>query len=436
MRGGARWHGMIGAIAYLVFVPTLCAWAQAEAPHVLTLQDAMRIAIERNPSIATAQSDLDASRAALEGQRARRLPTLALSASGQIQDSLGRSTTGGGGTSETSDVELALQHVFFQSGREEAIDSARWQLAASEAGIENTRRTLAQTVASTYFTILANQQLAEVAEEAVSSAELDLELVETRIEVGAAAEADRMPVEADLAQARYEAIRALNAIWQSLAELRALLALPPDELPLLADRLDDVPAVDALDVWLAEALAHRPDLRAQHHRLRVAELSVRQAEIDDGLTLGVDGQAGYGRHSGTAGESWQLWAGVSLPLFDRGSDASVRQARANLESSRQRLAELELTTTREVTQAWYALRDARERIVAAEAALEAAATNLEVARARYAEEAANVIEVTDAELTWRRASATLVQARYDRAVAYYRLLAAAGRPLIEQAPAE
>ncbi len=402
--------------------------------NVLTLQDAMRLALERNPSITSAQWDVRSRRAALAGQRARWLPTLEASVEGRIQQSLARPVNVGGGTitttggrvSETSDVALTLGQVFYQSGLQEAIDAAGEQVAVSRAGLEGARQQLLLRVAATFYAVLADRELVQVAEEAVRAAQLHLELVDARIEAGTAAPADRLPVEAELADARYQSVSAVNAVWQTLAELQALLALPADELPLVRGELVAMPEVDELPVWIEQALARRPDLIAQRHQVRVAELSLRQAQIDAGLSVQVIGQADYGRHTGTEGESWWVAAGVSYPLHNGPARAAVDQAHANLEMARQRLAELELTVTREVSQAWYALQDAGERVAAAQAALAAAASNLEAARERYREGVGTIVEVTDAELNWRRAGVQLVQSRYDRSVAYYQLLAAGG----------
>jgi len=143
----------------------------------------------------------------------------------------------------------------------------------------------------------------------------------------------------------------------------------------------------------------------------------------------VQGQAEYGRFTGTSGDTWSLAAGASFPLFDRTATAEVARARASLEASRQHLAELELSVTREVSQAWHALTDAAERVTSAEASLAAAIGALEAAQARYAQGAATVIDLTDAKLTRRAASARVVQAHYDRNVSHYELPAAAGRIL-------
>ncbi len=432
-------------LAIVIALSALCALAgaQEELPPLLTLEEALRLAVERNPQIAIAEADLRGREAALDSQRGRWLPQLVAGWSWRWQQSLPRTINVGGGTIETQrqrtttrDASLTLNQTFYQSGLPEAIDAARQQVRASEASLENTRRTLLAQVAGTFYAILANQELAAVAEKAVEVSQRHLELVDARIEAGTAAPADRLQIEAELADAELEAVSTVNATWQSIAQLRELLALPQDTLPLLSGSLDGPRTSGDLDAWLTEAETERPDLIAQEHRVRAAELSLRQAEIDSGLSYSFQGSADWGRFTGNTGESWFLGASASFPLYSKQARASVDQAQASLESARQRLEQTKLSVAREVSQAYYALRDANQRVAAAEASLAAAQTNLDAAQARYAEGVVDVITVTDAELTWRRTAARLVQARFDRNVAYYQLLAAAGRQLTEPGPPE
>ena len=331
----------------------------------------------------------------------------------------------------SKDLSLTLNQTFYESGLSESISAAHLQVQASEASLENSRRQLLKQVAATYHTILADRELAQVAEDAVRAAEQHLEMVNANIEVGTAAEADRLAIESELADARYESVQAVNAVWQALVELQALLALPPETLPMLGEAPELDYSRGKLENWIDEALAQRPDMVAQQHQLRATELNVDQAKIAAGVSLSVVGQASYGQYTDTSGESWSVGAGASFPLYNRQAQAEVDQACANLQTTHQRLSELKLTVTREVAQAWYALGNASERIAAAEASVEAATANLDSTREQYAAGVGDIIKVTDAELNWRRAQGQLVQARYDRNVAYYNLLAGAGRLLTE-----
>ncbi|HCA47766.1 MAG TPA: hypothetical protein DEP45_10565 [Armatimonadetes bacterium] len=272
-----------------------------------------------------------------------------------------------------------------------------------------------------------------MADDAVAAARMHLDLVNARIEAGAVAPADRLTVEAELADAQFEAVRTVNTVWTTLSELRSLLALPPDTLPLIRGELNGEFELSDLQGWIAEAIEARPDLQAQRFRVRASELALKQAQIDAGLTVNVQGSADYGRHADVTGDTWGVTGGLSFPIFNKQAGAAVDAARANLQGTRVALAEQELNVTRQVSSAWYVLSDATGRVSAAEVSVTASEASMNAARERYAAGVATIIEVTDAELSLRRARANLVQALYDRNVAWYQLLSASGRPLLPEA---
>ncbi len=410
-----------------------------ETPQGLTLQDCFDLALARNPQLRATEAELAVSRATLAGQRGRWEPSLIASWAWRTQQPLARPIQVGGGVvrstgdrSTSRDLSLTVNQTIYEPGLHESIRAAGEQVTASSFALVDARRRLLLEVATTFHTVLADQELAEVAQSAVEASQRHLELVDARIEAGTAAAADRLPIEAELADAKFEAVRTANAIWQVIADLKTLLGVGAGS-PL---KLDGEPTVapnpGQLTDWLEGALAQRPDVQAQNARVRAAQHSLRQARIGAGLDVSLIGQADYGRHSGTSGESWWLGAGASYPLYDRTSKAQVDAAEARLRATQERLAELKLNVSREIAKAWYAATDADERLRAVDAAVRTAEANLEAARERYAQGVANIIEVTDAELSWRRAQANRVQARYDRNVAYYQLLAAAGRPLAQE----
>ncbi len=422
---------------------TLCLTATAlyaqEVPAQLTLQDCFRLALERNPSLHAARYDVAASKAGLDAQVGRWLPRLNARYNTRVQQSLPRTIQIGGGVVETTsvrstthDMGLSLNQTFYQSGLAESIAAARTQLQASNYSLADARRRLLVQVAATFYTVLANQQLADVARKGVEASRMHLEMVDARIQAGTAAPVDRRPVEVELAQARLDAVRTINATWQALADLKALLDLQTPRPLLLEGEFTPPSQVGELDAWLQEALDNRPDLAAQVANVRAAGLALEQARIAAGVTLSATGQLDYGRYSGSTGESWWLAAGASYPLHDKTTRAEVDRAQARLHAARQRLADFKLAVKREVERAWYDLQNATQRVQAAQAAVRAAEANLQAARERYNEGVAIIVEVVDAEQSLRESRASLVQSRYDQVVAYYQLLAAAGRSLFEE----
>ncbi|MCD6359324.1 MAG: TolC family protein [Armatimonadetes bacterium] len=421
----------------------LLAWVAAEAqqpanPGPLSLEQAMRTALQMRPTMEAAQAGVDAARAAVARSRSRTLPSAELYWDWSTRQNLARpinvpggTLVSGGGRTDARDAGISVGLTLYDSTTRPAVRQARAAARAARHRLEDTRRELTMSVAQLYLTALGQEQLAEVAASAVLAAQRHLQLVDATIEAGTAAAADRYPVQVQLAQARLNAATAESALARTLADLRATIGLPPGPPLKLSERLAQTEVRGEVEDLIAQALATRPDVLAQREDVQTRRWSLKLARAQAGLSCSVTAQGDWGRHTGVTGESWVLGTGVSYPLFDRGAQAEVCAAEADYRSAQAQLAELELAVRREVEQEYLRLNEAAERINAARVSEESARSNLEAAEARYREGVAIVIEVTDADQSLREAQADRVQALYDHNLAHVRLMNAMGLDLLE-----
>ncbi len=424
----ARATCLIGVLALVCVTVQVAAQTSASLPDLaepLSLQQCIEMAWERHPNVALAKAAADAARANAIQQRSLRYPNLQLRWSARETQSLDRPISVGGGvlrgTSERRtqrDAELVLDYTIYESGLKSRIDRAKTSARASEYGIADARRLLAYEVTAAYWAIVAAEEYAVVAMNAVANAERHRELVEARIEAGVAPAADLLPVKVEVSEARLDAVRADTELHVTHAGLRALLGLPPGAGLRLADGLVQSAYDNELDALLAIAEQHRPDLAERRLGVRAAQLGVKTAEAEDGVKFSAGVSGDYGRHTGTTGETWMARIGATYPLFDAGATrAQVASARADVESARWRVAALMLSIQEEVEAAHLRLRQAAAVIEAAGVARQDAQKSLEAAEARYQEGLAIVVEVTDAQLALLRAQVAQVQAQYDYAIA-------------------
>jgi outer membrane protein TolC len=142
-------------------------------------------------------------------------------------------------------------------------------------------------------------------------------------------------------------------------------------------------------------------------------------------------QVAAGDYTGDTSASWQLSAGVSLPIFD-GDYTRAREdsSRAALRIAEENLRQTTLALGAEVESAYLSAREAKARISAAEDAVRAATVSQEAARGKYLAEVGTVIDVTDAELRLRQSEADYVQALFDYSGAVAALMAAVGKPIL------
>ena len=418
------------------FLSGAAALAQQPAPVVegpLTLSECLELALQLNPSLTGARENARASRAAFVQTRSQLFPGALLTGSYDAQRSRSRTSTVGGlvktsgGTSYIYQYRAAINQMIYRTGLWDEVKRARANSRASAHDAEDTRRQLILSVTESYYTLLASQRLREVADESVQVATENLALVEAQVQAGAAAPVDALPMRTALAQARADLIAAQTTEDLAAVSLRAMLGLPAGQSVEIVDLLAEKPLEIDPRQALADALRQRPDHQAAEQRANAARAALRIARAERWPTLNVQGSVAHDVFEDAGASIWSFLAEVSYPIFDAGSTkAAQTQADANYRAALAGLAGTELQIGLEVEQAYVAIEQGLERIQATDAAVREATANLEAARARLAEDAAIPLEVTTAQEDMTRARAEQVQALYDYNLAIAQLQAAVG----------
>jgi outer membrane protein TolC len=161
------------------------------------------------------------------------------------------------------------------------------------------------------------------------------------------------------------------------------------------------------------AYNNRLDVKQQQERVYAQGYSVRIAKINAGLSIEADVTEGYA-FDPTSGEERTFIVSASYPLFDAGKTrAIVRENKAQWEAEKRTLDQLEQTVRLNVDQAYTAREQARQRQIAANAAVTAATENYNAALAKNKEGLINILELINAEVQLINAQVQQVQATYD-----------------------
>jgi len=282
--------------------------------RILTIDEALALAREQAPDIVLAKGRIAEARArqAAAGRRFEENPNLEVN--------------GGYRRAEDDhiDFEAAIsQGLYGRERRSARMAGAQAALERAEAELDEARRLLLRDVWTTFVRAsMAGDRVALLIRGRQSADEL-LAATERRYEAGEATALELNRSRTAAANARAEQSGAQAESSAALAELQALVGLPPEESvevrasPALREP-PDLPA-------LLAGLERRPDLRVLAAELREAEAEMILGRALARPGLGVRG--GVGREEGadlvTAGVV------VSLPLHDRGQETlAVGEARA------------------------------------------------------------------------------------------------------------
>tara|TARA_R110000868_G_scaffold119469_2_gene316965 strand:+ start:292639 stop:294039 length:1401 start_codon:yes stop_codon:yes gene_type:complete len=305
----------------------------------LSVEDAIRLAIEHNPRLRAAGYRVDAASGRV--LQAGLYPNPSLSFSGE---SIGADAGGGGETAYVIEQEIVLGGKLRR-----ARDVAESDRHAAQAEFVAQEFALATKVSRAYFSVVtARTQLADRQGLAGLSSDL-LEAVRARVDAGSATETDRLRAEVvhEQAQISLEAARyAAKSALQSLAS--AIGVEEMTELPLSSsvDRFPELPAYEQIVSSTLEANSRMSMARISVVRARQAH-KLAQANSTPMLTASVGP-----RYSDIDGETTvDVGLNLEIPLFDRNQGEIGAMLSERLSASAE-LRNVQLELLAEVADAW------------------------------------------------------------------------------------
>jgi outer membrane protein len=392
---------------------------------VITLQDAIRIALAQNSSVRFSRNSLILDSLAVWQAKNQFLPNLSASSSAS-QDV----ANGSGGNPFSASVGVSSGVTIYNGGQNRNIlGQARTNAAAGVADLGRTRQSVVFAVASDYLALITQQQQLRVQQENLTAQEQELTQLQEFVRRGTRPIGDLYQEQAAVASTRLAMVNArrstevakVNLIQELVLDprLEYAFATPTDTMPLDSSAV----ALRAfnLDSLISVAFQQRVDLRAQSLRVQAAQTEIAIAE--GGRMPTVTGSAGYGTGFNSSGDEsfasqlnqrrgGSVGVGVSVPIFDRGAVSIAKQrAQVQLENELLTLRDLEQSVALDVRRAYLDYISAGEQLDAANAQQRAATLSLEAAQARYRVGLATLVEVTLARASLIQAQSAVVSAR-------------------------
>jgi outer membrane protein len=401
--------------------------------RVLSVDDAVAIALETQPSIQTRLSEYGAAVFRVDQEFSRLLPQLSAGWTAARSQNVGGISNAVTGTSErtwntsSAGPRISLSQVLFDFGKTWAsTDVARRVADSALEDTELQRQLVTQTVKESFTNINFAQRLIRVNEQALQRSELNLRSARGFFEVGTRPKSDVTRAEVDVANARLDVIRARNAERLARVALATAMGLPATTPLQIEDNLIYQPVSLDPARLLEEALRQRPESRRARLQADAAESRVRRAYRD--FFPDITGNGFYGAQRTDFSEVWELGLSLTWTIFDGGNlIARYRETKALLDAERARVRATELDVSREVEQAQNNVIESQERIQAAQVAVASAQENFRLAQGRFDAGVGTILELTDAQLFLTLAQNTEAQALADYRIALARLDRATGR---------
>jgi len=425
---------------YLLLVLLMCLsvnlFAQVDSPQLLTLDEAIRLALQGNRSFQIAQRTLEKARKRVAEARGAGNLQLQSNTTYTHYDRVATARFGPQevrlGSLESRIVVLTLTQPIDISGViRSATQSATLGYELSALEYERARNELILQVTSAYLNVARADAFVRVAEEALKNAQERLRITRTQLDTGVASRFDLLRAETQVAQSEQALLNARNQAEIARAALNNLLGRDlntpvqiamPEALPLMQ-------SVE-LGILIQQAQQQRPEVRAAERNLELAKVNIRVAQRGALPTLALNGQWNFNLTPTVFNPRRQIFTAtaiLSFPVFDGGiTRARVAQAREDLDIAEINLQQVKDGVALEVRTAYLNLRDAQQRLEVARKGLEQATEALRLARIRYEAGVSPQLEISDAELAYTQAQTNLVNAQFDYLTAYAALQKAVG----------
>lgn len=391
--------------------------AAARAPsRPITLEEAIEIALRRNPDLEAAEADLDAA----QGDRMAAYGTLLPSVDvgyGYSTSSTGRLDPTGQTITNTSwSGQLTASYDIFSGFRRMAeITRSRRGARAANARYRERRFQTVLDTKTAYFEAAAARELVAVERDRVRRQEAQLDSVEVQLELGQTARTDVLRSEVALNNARLALVRAENAARAADFRLARTIGSSEPVQAAEADVLDPTPLPVSRERATGLALGSGPAVRSARANAAAAAAAVRAAKSDwlPEFTF-AGGWAWSDSEFPPQNRSWRIFVFGGVPLFNGfRRENQVWQARARADAADATARAEELRVREEVNTAYDQVEAARASIELTEKTVELAREELEATQERFRFGRGSILEVQGAQIAVEQAEVDRIRARFD-----------------------
>jgi len=393
--------------------PTAPATAPAPAagaPAKITLEEAIRLALQHNHALQAARTTILQNQAQEITANLRPNPTLSWDS--QFFPLFNPGQFSADYISNQAQFDVGIGYLFERGKkRQHRLQAARDQTAVTTSQVDDNQRTLIFNTSQQFIAVLLAESTFQLAKQDVDSFQETVKLSEFRFKAGDMSEGDLLKIKLQLLQFQSDLATAKLAKVQALAALRQFLGFEsvPDEFDVQGD-LDYQPVHATLEDLKGLAARSRPDLHAAQQGVTAARSQEALMRANGKRDLGVTFD-----YTHTAGiNSGAFFFNIDLPIFDRNQGEIARTRYAITQAQEQAVETAEQVNT-DVTDAYGALVSNDEIIQLYRGGYVAQAKqSLDITEYSYKRGAASLLDFLDAERTYRAN-----QLAYRQALASY-----------------
>ncbi len=417
------------------------------ATEVLTVDEAINMALTNNESYQQAIQDLEKAKSRVTEVKASAFPQVSADLTvlrnwelpSFVIDFDGKPTRLRSGTNYSWTSSLTITQPIYNGG---AVFTA-WSIAKfyrrfTEYQLDLKTQELKLNVIKSYYGVVMADELLRVARQTVDLAQASLDVVKKMEAQGTVSDFEVLMAEVRLANVKPGLIQAQAASKLAHQSFNNIIGLKLNDDTEVVWAMDStlyiVPDYD-LDSLKSAALDSRPEINMARLQTKMYKKGISIANSGYRPNINflstLQYQAQYDNNRWPDSKDWarSSFSGISIsiPIFDSwATPAKVSQAKIEYRQSQLSESDLEDNLKLDIEQNWWNYQKARESLAAQGHAVEMAKRGLEIARVRYENGVGTQLELFEAEVALAQADNNRVMAFYDLVTGYASLMKAIG----------
>jgi len=307
-----------------------------------------------------------------------------------------------------TEFDVGLSWTFERGGKRQArIRAAKDQTAVTRSTVTDNERTLAFNVGQQFVIVLQAKSTVDFAKRDLDSFQKTVSLSQDRLTGGALSQGDFLKIRLQLLQFQTDVYSAQVALVQALASLRELLgyeAVPSDYD--VAGELSYVPLHANKEDLQARALNLRPDLAAAKQGVAAADSQYDLAKANGKRALTTTWTYSHVSDANNLG----FTANIEIPIFDRNQGEIARTHFAIAQAQETQTAAQQMVMT-DVANSYETFHTADKVVQLYQSGyLKNADDSREISEFAFQHGAASLLDLLDAERSYRATQLAYLQA--------------------------
>ena len=436
-------------LAISCLAPAVAGQGPEAAPQNVTLADAVRKALEKNPTVEAAVAYAQAVHEGIAEARAARYPRVDFSEGftrgnnpvyvfggllTERQFTAGDFGLGFLNTPPPLDIfrtQFTAALPLYDAGQTgRRIKDAKLSAQGAGENGQRTRQEVIFNVVKAYTDELLARENALVAEAGAKSAQSDLHRAEARQDEGQAVPSDFLSAQVQLAQAQEDLLQANNAVELAHAALNVAMGLSEDAATTIESGLKESNfETGALTDRQQRALKSRPDLLEAGLGVERAANGSRMAHAE--FLPKVNAFGSWEEDNETfltrGGNNWTAGVSLNFNVFDGGANrARLAAAHYRQNQAKAQVEQMAAAVKLQVREAYLNLTTAQQRVEVSRQAQSEAEESLRIIQNRYEAGLATITDLLQVETAHTSAQKNYLNALFDYRLSYAALELATG----------